>query len=141
MTTPVHNRKLKQITLSIGGEEFQTQLRNWTLNNGTGEGEGEVFYTYGGDDSSFVEDAEDSWTLSLEFYSDWRSEGISDWIFSHNKETVAFVIDHHPDIPAEHVRWEGEVKVKAPSVGGEVRTTEITSAEWTCNGEPEYSRP
>lgn len=133
-----HNRKLKIITLDIDGSEFQAQLREWTLNNGTGDGE--TFYTYGGDAESFIEAAEAEFTLECTFFADWRSDGISSYLWAHDGETVTFQLDHHPDIVGEHVRWSGSLQIKAPSVGGEVRTTEETAVTFTIVGKPTFER-
>ncbi len=133
-----HNRKLKVLTLDIGGTEFQVQLKEWTLNNGTGDGE--TFYTFGGDDEAFIEPAEGEYTLELTFYADWRSGGISDYLWENNEEQVSFQLDHHPDVAAEHVRWTGDVSIKAPTVGGEARVTEETPVTLKVVGTPTYAR-
>lgn len=134
-----HNRKLKEITFDLGGTEFQVQLKEWTLNNGTGDGE--TFYTFGGDDAAFIEAAEAEFTLELVFYSDWRSGGISDYLWANNEQTVTFQLDHHHENTAgEHVRWSGSLQIKAPTVGGEARTTEETPVTLKIVGTPTYSR-
>lgn len=133
-----HNRKLKQITFMIGTEEFQVQCRSWQIVNNSDDPEKQ--YTFA-PDGEFYEDVDPSFTLEASFFADWRSDGISDYLWAHDGEVVAFQIDHHPDVPLEHVRWTGEVKIKAPSVGGEVRTTEVTEIELPIIGKPEYERP
>jgi hypothetical protein len=139
VTAPAHNRKLKTIVFDLGGTEFQVQLSNWKMNNNTPDAE--IFHTYGGDDSSFAEDADPAWSLDCTFYADWRSGGISDYLMLNDEEDITFQLDHYPDIPAEHVRWAGTLHIKAPNVGGEVRTTEITEVTFQCVGKPVYSRP
>ncbi len=76
----------------------------------------------------------------MTFYSDWRSGGISDYLQENDEVQVSFQLDHHPDIVGEHVRWTGDVKIKAPTVGGDVRTTETTAVTLQCVGKPEYER-
>lgn len=134
---PVHQRRLKEITFDVGGVNFECQVSSWTLTNNTQEGETQ--YTYC-PDGSFVEDTDPQWVLDLRFYSDWRSDGISDYLWNHAGETVSFVLDHHPDIAGEHVRWTGNVKIRQPSVGGDVRTTEVTQVTLSVVGEPTYER-
>jgi len=134
---PVHQRRLKEVTFNVDGVEFQCQLSSWTLTNNTQEGETQ--YTYC-PDGSFVEDTDPQWVLDLRFYSDWRSAGISDFLWANAGETVAFILDHHPDIAGEHVRWTGNVKLRQPSVGGDVRTTEVTQVTLSVVGEPTYER-
>ncbi|GEL17688.1 hypothetical protein [Pseudonocardia asaccharolytica] len=133
-----HNRKLKQITFDLGGVEYQCQVVSWQMVNNSEDGEKR--YTYC-PDGEFREETDPDWSLELTFYSDWRSGGISDFLTLQDGQDVAFQLDHHPDIPAEHVRWTGTVTVKAPSVGGEVRTTEQTEVTLPCVGKPVYSRP
>lgn len=133
-----HNRKLKTITFDLGGTEFQGQLNNWKMNNNTPDAE--IFYVYA-EGEEFAEDADAAWSLDMTFYSDWRSGGISDYLMSNDEEDVTFQLDHHPGFPAEHVRWTGTLHIKAPNVGGEVRTTETTEVTFQCVGKPLYSRP
>lgn len=133
----VHNRKVKLITFTLDGTAFECQVKTWNIANNTDDGE--RYYTQC-PDGEFREDAEPDYALELEFFADWRSNGISDFLWSNDQETVAFVLDHHPDIVGEHVRWTGSVKVKAPNVGGEARTTEMTEVTLPIVGKPTYAR-
>lgn len=133
----VHNRKIKQIQFGLDGEQFECQVQSWTLSNNTDDGE--TMYTQC-PDGEFREEADPDFALEVTFFADWRSDGISDYLWAHDGETVPFVLDHHPDIPAEHVRWAGSVKLKAPNVGGEARTTEQTEVTLPIIGKPEYTR-
>lgn len=132
-----HNRKLKIITFTLNGIGFQCQLREWTMDNNTPEGD--RFYTYCAD-GEFIEDGEPDYELNLKFVADWTLQGVSDYLWSNDLQTVGFVLDHLPDIAGEHVRWSGNAKIQAPSVGGEVRTTELTEAKLKCIGKPVYAR-
>lgn len=136
-----HNRKLKTLTLQLGSDQFHCQLQEFKLNNNTEDGE--RFYTFcaADEDGEFREDAEPDYSLELKFFSDWRSAGVSAWLWAHDQETVDFQLDEHPDVAAEHVRWTGQLKVKAPSVGGAARTTEMTEVTLPIIGKPEYTRP
>jgi hypothetical protein len=134
-----HNRKLHKLTLDIGGTEFQMQCRVATIENNTDDPE--QFHTFGGDEGSFAEAADPSYSLALELYADWRTNGISDYLWLHDGQTVSFELVHHPDTPAETVSWSGELLIKAPNVGGEVRTTELTTTTMAIIGTPVYSRP
>ena len=135
--TATHNRKLKLINFAIDSVSFECQVQTWNLANNTEDGE--KFYAFC-PDGEFREDAEPDYALELTFYADWRSDGISDFLTAHDQETVDFTLDHHPDIPEEHVRWTGQVKLKAPNVGGDARTTEMTEATLQVIGMPEYTR-
>lgn len=136
MTSPAHNRKLKQIVFDLGGNEFQVQVTTWNMNNNTADGE--QTHTFGGDDSSFIDEADPDYSLTLTVLADWRSGGISRWLQEQDNNTVSFQLDHHPGVVGEHVRWTGEVKIKAPSVGGDVRTTETQSVTLPCVGKPDF---
>lgn len=133
----VHQRKIKQIVFSLDAETFECQVRSWQLNNNTEDGE--KIYTQC-PDGEVREETDPDWSLDITALSDWREDGFSDWLTQHDGETVDFVLDHHPDIPAEHVRWTGQVVIKAPSVGGEARATEQTEITLQCVGKPVYSR-
>lgn len=119
----IHQRRLKLIQFTLGGEAFECQVRTWNLD--PGEEDGERIYTYCPDGED-VEETDTDPSLSLTFFSDWRSGGVSDYLWTHRGQKVAFQLDHHPDIPGEHVRWTGTVKIKAPAVGGDARTTEVS---------------
>lgn len=132
----VHNRKVKIITFTLDGISFECQVQTWSMANNTEDGE--RFYSQC-PDGEFREDAEPDYALELTFYSDWRSDGISDFLTVHDQETVAFELHHHPDIAAEHVSWEGDIKLKAPNAGGEARTTEMTEVTLQVVGKPTYT--
>jgi hypothetical protein len=134
-----HNRKLADLVLDLGGNEFQIQCRKAEIVNNTDDGE--FFPTFDSTDGGFVEAADAAFALDLEFYADWRSAGVSDWLWDNDGSTVPFQVTHHPDIPAETVIFTGEVLIKAPNVGGEVRTTEVTAVTLICNGKPAKTRP
>jgi len=131
------SRKLKIITFTLAGVSFQCQLQSWKMNNNTNDGD--RFYTFCAD-GEFVEDAEPDYTLELKFLADWTLSGVSDYLWSNDLQVVAFILDHLPDIAGEHVRWSGNAKIKAPTVGGDVRTTELTEATLKCIGKPTYVR-
>lgn len=136
-----HVKKLKQVTLDIGGENFEVQLKTFKLVDDTDEGE--VAYTFA-PDGEYVEEADEAWGLELVFLSDWRVNGVSDFLAQHHNEVVPFQLDHHPDVTAEHVRWSGDVRLRHPSVGGNARATELTEITLPLiNFDPKtaYSRP
>jgi hypothetical protein len=132
-----HNRKLTTVTFSLDGTEYQAQLKSWTMNNNTDDAT--VFFVYSPGDE-FAEPADPSWSLDVSFYADWRSGGVGDFLMAHDEEDVALVLDHHPDIPGEHVRWSGTIHLKAPNVGGDVRDTETIDTTLTFVGKPLYER-
>lgn len=134
-------RKLKIVTLDIGGENFEVQLKEWKLADETDEAE--KGYTFA-PDGEYVEEADELWNLEMIFLSDWRVNGVSDYFAQHHNQVVPFQLDHRPDVPAERVRWVGNMRIRHPSVGGEARTTELTEITVPLiNFDPltAYSRP
>lgn len=140
MTQPTspHHRKLKLIEFELDGNSFECQVQSWEMTNNTGDGD--RHYTFC-PDGEFFDEADPEYALDLTFFADWRSDGISDFLTQHDQEVVDFTLDHHPDIPAEHVRWAGKCKLRAPNVGGEARETEMTEVTLQVIGKPVYSRP
>lgn len=132
-----HNRRLKVITFELDSVEYQAQITSWKMNNNSEDGE--KVYTFA-TDGEFREESDDDYSLDLKFVSDWTADGISTYLQENDKEDAEFVLDHHPDITGEHVRWSGTLRVKAPSVGGDVRTTEMTEITLQCIGKPEFER-
>jgi hypothetical protein len=120
---PAHNRRLKLINFSIGLIQFECQIRTWMLDPGIQDGDRQ--YTFC-PDGQFVEETDDEPTLQLTAFSDWRSDGFSDFLWSNANTEADFVLDHHPDIVGEHVRWSGSVLVKPAPVGGDSRATEVS---------------
>ncbi len=137
----IHKRKIKLIEFSLGTAPsdiaFECQVQSWTMNNNTEDGDKIYSLCPEGEDS---EETDPDYSLSVTAYADWRSDGFSDFLWKHDGETVDFTLHHHPDIPAEHVSWTGQLKIKAPNVGGEARETEMTEVELACIGKPDYAR-
>lgn len=133
-----HNRRLKVITLDLDGTNFECQVKTWNIANNTNDGD--KIYTYCPDGES-REETEPDYALELTAFADWRSDGFSDFLWTNDGEDVTFQLDHHPDIALEHVRWAGTLRIKAPSVGGDARTTEETDVTLQIIGLPAYTRP
>jgi hypothetical protein len=134
MTT--HNRKLKIIEFALEAVQFECQVSNWNMANNTEDGE--RFYAYC-PSGEFREEAEPDYALELTFFADWRSAGISRYLTLNDQTDVAFTLDHHPDVAAEHVTWTGTVRLKAPTVGGDARTTEMTEVTLPVIGLPVFT--
>lgn len=138
MSSPLHNRKMKQVVFDLGGTTFQCQLENIQIVNNTPDGE-KIFSLC--PDGEAREETDADYALQLRYFADWRVGGISDFLQTHDGETVAFEFEHHPDIPTEHTIWTGDVVIKAPNVGGDVRVTERQEVTLSIIGTPEYTRP
>ena len=144
----IHTRRLKYITLTIGDspdeESFECQVKTWNVNNNTDDGDKLFSFCYDPDDpdaGETREETEPDWSVHLDFFADWRNNGVSTWAQQHDGEIVGFELTHNPDRAAETVRWSGRLKVKAPNSGGDARTTEMQSADWVCIGKPDFFGP
>lgn len=133
----LHTRRLKQIQFAIGASNFECQVQSWNIANNTDDGEKLFSFC---PDGEVREEADDDYALELTFYSDWRSAGVSEFLWQNDQQILNFTLNHHPDIPGEHVQWTGQCKVKAPNVGGEVRTTEMSEATLPIIGRPQFTR-
>lgn len=132
-----HNRRLKLIELDVGSGQVECQVTAWTMT--PPQDDGEKVRTFC-PDGEFIEEVDPDWMLEVTFLADWRAGGLSDYLMENAGTDAAFVLDHHPDIPAEHVRWSGTLRLKAPPVGGERSTTESQTVTMQCIGEPTYVR-
>src|SRR5688572_23734932 len=121
MSSPLHHRKIKQIVFDLGGTTFECQVENFQFVNNTPDGAKIYSMCPDGED---LEETDADWALTLRLFADWRTNGISDFLMLNDGENAAFQLDHHPDIPAEHTVWSGTLRIKAPSVGGDVKATE-----------------
>jgi hypothetical protein len=137
----IHQRRLKIITLTIGGVDYSCQITSWTLSFGIKTGTRVYTYCSAGEgQNTFIEETDGDPTLLMKFLHDWTSGGFSDYMVLNNMTTAAFVIDHHPDIVGEHVRLSGNLQIQAPDVGGDARVTEVGQVTWPVLGIPTYAR-
>lgn len=131
------SRKLKLVNLTLDSNSFEGQLRQIMLANNTEDGE--KMWTASGED--IREETDPDYALELTFLADWRANGISQWLWDHDGQTVPWSAQLHPDISAETVLFSGNCIVKAPNVGGEIRTTEQTEVTLLVQGKPVQTRP
>lgn len=131
------SRKLKLVNLTLGGVSFEHQLRQINLANNTEDGE----KLWVADGTDLREETDPNYALELTFLADWRPDGISQWLWDNDGQLLPWSAELHPDISAERVQFAGDVYVKAPSVGGEIRTTEQTEVTLQVQGKPVQTRP
>lgn len=129
-------RKLKMITLTIGGTSFEAQITDWAMTNNTKDAT--VTYTFS-PDGAVTDTPDPDWSLDISFLSDWAVGGINDYMTVHDGESAAFQLDHLYDIVGEHVRWTGNVTLKAPGAGGAARSNEVSTLKLIIVGEPVYT--
>jgi hypothetical protein len=72
----------------------------------------------------FEEETDAEPTLAVTFFADWREDGISDFLWTNRGQVATVSITHHAGLVGEEVQFTGKVRLKAPPVGGEARTTE-----------------
>lgn len=137
----IKQRRLKIITFSLGATEFSAQITSWSLDPGIKTGD--RVYTFnaeGEGHNSFIEETDGEPTLDVKFLSDWTVGGLSDFLWTNNMSDADFILDHHPDITGEHVRWSGSLQIQAPPSGGDARTTESQEITFPIIGTPTYER-
>lgn len=132
-----HN-KLTEITFALETtNQFECQVQSWELSNDSDDPEKIYSFCPDGED---YEDVDAAWSLNVTFYSDWRADGISDYLMLNDGQNVSFELVHHPNDAVQAVKWSGTLRIKAPNVGGEVRETETQEATFQIIGSPAYAR-
>ena len=118
---PPHAKKLKEVTLTVAGQSWQCQTESVNLENNTDDPE-QAFTLCA--DGSYYEEPDPSYAIVFTALADWRTNGLSRYLWEHDGETASFVYVLHPDDVASTVHWTGQVRLKAPNAGGEGRKTE-----------------
>lgn len=134
----VHTRRLKIVVFTLNSVDYSVQLNNWNMLNNTVDGT--KTFTYAGNLSEFRTETDNDYALQLIFYADWRYGGISDLLWNNSRAVATFQLDHMIDVVGEHVRWNGNCVLKAPSVGGDIRIMEATQVTLLILGLPVFTR-
>ena len=66
-------------------------------------------------------------TISGEFLQEYTVEGLVNWTWDHNGETVPFVFTPRTDA---ELSWQGECVIRPVNVGGEVKTANTAEFEF-----------
>lgn len=134
-----HQRRLKILTLTVDATEISGQLKSWKFDPAFSLGDPQYTFAKEGDGhNSYYEEVDPKPTLQLTFLDDWRSAGISNFLWTTAPLTVVdFQLDHHEDVPAEHITLTGSLVVLPHPIGGDVRTTE--QSEQTFSVLPGYT--
>jgi hypothetical protein len=125
--------------MTVDGVDYSCQLTSFTFNPNAKAGNAHWTFCAAGEGNNMgYEETDDLWSLELKFDADWRVGGISDVLSdpANNKRVVNFQVDHHPDIPGEHVQWNGQLMILAASIGGDVRVTESQDVVFPVLGTP-----
>lgn len=130
--------KFKNMTLDVGGVDFECQVSNFQIINNANDGAKLYSFCPTGED---VEEVDPDWSIQFTIFSDWSAGGVSDYLMSNAGDVVTFTYDHNTDIAAQHVQITGSVRLKAPNIGGDVRATETQDVTLQVLGDIVYTRP
>lgn len=134
---PPHVKKLKQVTLTVAGQSWQCQTEKVELVNDTDDPE-QAFVLCAPPDDSYYEDPDPSYKLDFTALADWRLAGLSRYLWQNDGAVAAFTYVLHPEDPASTVHWTGQVRLKAPTAGGEGRATEKQEISLAVLGKPDF---
>lgn len=127
-----YNKRLKDITLTIGAIAIECQVTEFHLN--PPQNIGDLVYTMCLDGAFREEVDDEDWTLDLTWVTDWRTGSLNRYLFANVGATAAFVLTEHPTTVGSKVQWAGNLLVRAPAVGGAARETEMTQMTFTGVG-------
>jgi hypothetical protein len=138
---PAQVRKLKTLEFSFGTPpvQFECQISNWAITNNTPDPE-KLFVFCADDNGEVFEETDPSYALDITAYADWRSAGFSDFLWDNDGTDVNFTLVHNAGIANEEITWTGTCHIKAPTVGGEARTNEVTTVTLQIIGKPTKAR-
>jgi hypothetical protein len=115
-------RRITTISLTVDGTDFSTQINNFVFDPGVTPGDQQFTLSSAGEGhNAFFEDTDPKATLAIKAYEDWRSDGLSDFIYSNINAVVDFVLEQNPDIPDEHTLISGSLKIIPHATGGDAR--------------------
>ena len=135
----INYRKYTAAVLNIGGEvDYSCQATTAGVTNATPDGN-KVYTFCASGAGEFRETPDPQYTLPLKWISDWSSTGLNRYVHDHNGETVAFTLTLDPGDADYERTWTGNVVLKEPNDGGDVRTTETSEVTWNCIGVPDLA--
>lgn len=135
----IHAPTMKYVSLEIGGNEFRAQITDWRLVDDSEDGD--KIFTYGEDgENEDQEEGTDAWNLELKFYADYRTPtGLNHYLWTNAPGVANYTIHHNLGVDGSDPVYSGQVKLKRPNVGGEVRTKELTELTLPTVGVPDYA--
>jgi hypothetical protein len=124
-----HSRRITTISLMVDSTDFSTQINDFSFDPGVKPGDLQFTLSSAGEGhNSFYEDTDPTPTLEIKAYEDWRSAGLSNFIYSNVNRVVDFVLEQNPDIAEEHTTITGSLKIIPHVTGGAARTTAALDA-------------
>jgi hypothetical protein len=136
-----HQRRITTISLSVDGTDFSTQIQTFNFDPGVKVGTQQFTLSSAGEGhNAFYEDTDPEATLEIKGYEDWRSDGLSDFIYSNVNAVVDFVLEQNPDVSAEHTLISGSLKIIPHVTGGDARTTAMLDATFPVFPGYSYTR-
>lgn len=136
-------RKYKTAVIEFGGTtpDYSFQVTTAQVINNTPDGD--RVFTFAADGSGeFRETPDDAWQLALKWVSDWTtSTGFNSYINAHDGQTLAITVHYdNGDSTGFGRTWSGNVVIKQPTDGGDVRTMESSEATWNFIGKPTFAQ-
>jgi hypothetical protein len=137
-----HARRITTIVMTVDGTDFSTQLQTGVFDPGVTAGDQQFTLSSAGEGhNAFYEDTDPKATLAVKGFEDWRSGGLSDFIYSNINAVVDFVFEQNPDIPAEHILVTGSLKIIPHATGGDARTYAMVDCTWPVLPGYAYDHP
>ena len=133
----IEDSRLSGGALTIDGQQFAKQMTAVTLTPSTDE-DGDPVETLSG--ATIEPDEVTSWTLDLGAVQDFDDPaGFVEYARANAGEIVTFTWE--PNAGAESPAYNGQVRVRAVPIGGNVKERLTTDASWPVVGDPAVTYP
>lgn len=134
-----NHRRLKEITLTLGGVSYECQATSAMSKNNTPDGDRVYTLCPTG---SFIEDSDPDWALEIEYIADWTASGISRALEAADQTAIAAIVTWNTDALGTWARREtGNVFVKSPDRGGKRGDTDTGTATLRWVDKPVITYP
>lgn len=135
----INYKKYTTAVIEFGGTtpDYSCQVTTAQILNNTPDGE-RVFTFCASGNGEFRETPDAAWAVTLKWISDWTtSTGFNQYIAAHDGQTLSLTVHFDNGDSSGYGRtWTGNVVVKQPSDGGDVRTAETSEVTWNYIGIP-----
>lgn len=133
---PITDSRLKEGTLTLDGDAFETQATAVALVPSTDE-EGDELETLSGD--KILPDDVTTWTLDITAIQDFTdADGLLEFLRANAGDVVTFV---WKPTTAAVPNWTGSVKIRPAQIGGDVNTRNTSDVSLPVQGDitPDYT--